>query len=127
MSEKSRKTSTLPIQGRSGTKNANKSSTQIPLIERVATLKDLRKATRHTQHELAGAIGMRQGTISRIEKRDDMLVSTLRHYVAGVGGTLRIVATFPDRPPVLVERLGKKHQQSVSARRLTLKEPEVSR
>ncbi|NYT22520.1 helix-turn-helix transcriptional regulator [Alcaligenaceae bacterium] len=74
----------------------------------VATLKDLRKATQHTQDDLALAMGVGQGTISRIEKRHDMLVSTLQHYVEGVGGKLQILATFPNRPPLLVERLGKK-------------------
>jgi len=77
-------------------------------IGTVATLKDLRKATQHTQDDLAIAMGVGQGTVSRIEKRQDMLVSTLQHYVEGVGGTLQILATFPNRPPLLVERLGKK-------------------
>lgn len=75
---------------------------------KVATLKDLRKATQHTQEDLAIALGVGQGTISRIEKRDDMLVSTLQHYIESVGGTLQILATFPNRPPLIVERLGKK-------------------
>lgn len=75
---------------------------------KVATLKDLRKATHHTQDDIAVAMGVGQGTVSRIEKRDDMLVSTLQHYVEGVGGTLQIIATFPNRPPLVVERLGKK-------------------
>lgn len=75
---------------------------------RVATLKELRKAVQQTQDDLADAMGVGQGTISRIEKRSDMLVSTLQHYVEGMGGKLEIVATFPDRPPVIVECLGKK-------------------
>lgn len=79
---------------------------------KVATLKDLRKATHHTQEDLALAMGVGQGAISRIEKRDDMLVSTLQHYVEGVGGNLQIMATFPNRPPLLVERLGKKSATS---------------
>jgi len=73
----------------------------------VASLKELRKVTQHTQDDIAIAMGVGQGTVSRIEKRDDMLVSTLQHYVEGVGGTLQILATFPDRPPLVVERLGK--------------------
>src|SRR5690606_3026572 len=52
---------------------------------KVATLKELRKATGHTQDDLAVALGVGQGTISRIEKRDDMLVSTLQHYIESVG------------------------------------------
>ncbi len=78
----------------------------------VASLKDLRKVTEHTQDDLAIAMGVGQGTVSRIEKRHDMLVSTLQHYVEGVGGTLQILATFPDRPPLLVECLGKKAETS---------------
>jgi len=76
---------------------------------KVATLKDLRKATRHTQEDLAVALGVGQGTISRIEKRNDMLVSTLQHYIESAGGTLQILATFPNRPPLVIERLGKKN------------------
>lgn len=106
MPRKSKKAATSPSD-KPEQKNTNKSSTKIQTIGTVATLKDLRKATHHTQDDLATAMGMRQGAISRIEKRDDMLVSTLQHYVEGVGGTLQIVATFPDRPPLVVERLGK--------------------
>ncbi|MGB3290876.1 MAG: helix-turn-helix transcriptional regulator [Burkholderiaceae bacterium] len=77
-------------------------------IGKVGTLKDLRKATMHTQEDLAHALGVGQGTVSRIEKQDDMLVSTLQHYIESLGGTLQIMATFPNRPPLLIERLGKK-------------------
>ena len=75
---------------------------------KVATLKDLRKATQHTQDDLALALGVGQGTISRIEKRDDMLISTLQHYIESIGGTMQILATFPNRNAMLIERLGKK-------------------
>ncbi len=86
--------------------DVNEKPTQSNAIT-VATLKDLRKATQHTQEDLALALGVGQGTISRIEKRSDMLVSTLQHYIESVGGTLQILATFPNRPPLVIERLGK--------------------
>lgn len=70
------------------------------------TLKDLRIAAEQTQAELAAALGVGQDTISRLEKRSDMLLSTLRHYVEGMGGRLDLVAQFPDRPPVVIEHLG---------------------
>ncbi len=70
-----------------------------------ATLKDLRKASHQTQVDLAEALGVGQDTISRLEKRGDMLLSTLRHYVESVGGKLELVATFPNRPPALIDRL----------------------
>lgn len=72
----------------------------------LATLKDLRKAAEQTQEDLAAALGVGQDTISRLEKRSDMLLSTLRHYVESMGGTLELVARFPNRPPVVIEHLG---------------------
>lgn len=72
----------------------------------LATLKDLRQAVQQTQEQLAATLGVRQDTISRLEKRSDMLLSTLRHYIESMGGTLELVAQFPNRPPVLIEHLG---------------------
>jgi len=72
----------------------------------LATLKDLRLAAQQTQEQLAATLGVGQDTISRLEKRSDMLLSTLRHYVQGMGGKLELVAQFPNRPPVVIEHLG---------------------
>ena len=49
---------------------------------------------------------VRQDTISRLEKRSDMLLSTMRHYVESMGGKLELVAKFPDRPSVVIDHLG---------------------
>ena len=72
----------------------------------LATLKDLRLAAEKTQEQLAEALGVGQDTISLLEKRSDMLLSTLRHYVESMGGKLELVAQFPNRPPVVIEHLG---------------------
>ncbi len=72
----------------------------------LATLKDLRQAAQKTQEQLAATLGVGQDTISRLEKRSDMLLSTLRHYVESMGGQLNLVAQFPNRPPVVIEHLG---------------------
>ena len=72
----------------------------------LATLKDLRQAAQQTQKQLAAALGIGQDTISQLEKRSDMLLSTLRHYVESMGGRLELVAQFPNRPPVVIEHLG---------------------
>jgi DNA-binding XRE family transcriptional regulator len=72
----------------------------------LATLKDLRKAAEQTQENLALELGVGQDTISRLEKRSDMLLSTLRHYVECMGGKLELVAQFPNRPPVIIDHLG---------------------
>ena len=71
----------------------------------LATLKDLRQAAEQTQQELAVALGVGQDTISRLEKRSDMLLSTMRRYVEAMGGSLELVAQFPNRPPVVIEHL----------------------
>ncbi len=71
----------------------------------LATLKDLRQAVAQTQEELATTLGVGQDTISRLEKRSDMLLSTLRRYVEAMGGKLELVAQFPNRPPVVIDHL----------------------
>ena len=55
----------------------------------LATLKDLRHAVERTKEELAVSLGVGQDTISRIERRSDMLLSTLRRYVEAMGGKLK--------------------------------------
>ena len=73
----------------------------------LATLKDLRLAAQQTQEQLAETLGVRQDTISRLEQRSDMLLSTLRKYVESMGGTLELKVQFPNRPPITIEHLGK--------------------
>ena len=63
----------------------------------LATLKDLREAVERTQEELAASLGVGQDTVSRIERRSDILLSTLRRYVEAMGGELELVARFPNR------------------------------
>lgn len=71
----------------------------------LTTLKDLRQAVKQTQQELAETLGVGQDTISRIEKRSDMLLSTMRKYVEAMGGKLELVAHFPNRPAVVIDHL----------------------
>jgi predicted transcriptional regulator len=71
----------------------------------LATLKDLRQAVARTQEDLANSLGVGQDTISRIERRSDMLLSTLKRYVEAMGGTLELVAQFPHRPPVIIDQI----------------------
>jgi transcriptional regulator with XRE-family HTH domain len=64
------------------------------------TLRDLRKARALTQDRMAELLNIGQDSVSRLEKRTDLLLSTLRSYVAAMGGRLDLVVSFPDRPPV---------------------------
>lgn len=89
----------------------------------LATLKDLRQAVAQTQEELATALGVGQDTISRLEKRSDMLLSTLRRYVEAMGGKLELVAQFPDRPPLVIDHLAGERGVHRSSRKTRGVEP----
>jgi DNA-binding XRE family transcriptional regulator len=75
------------------------------LIAEELTLAELREARRRSQAELAKRLGVQQSAVSRIERRTDMYLSTLSSMVEAMGGTLEIIATFPDRPPVRINQL----------------------
>jgi hypothetical protein len=59
-------------------------------------LAQLRGITERTQSQLAEAIGTTQSGVSRIERQQDLMVSTLYDYVAATGGVLRIIASYPE-------------------------------
>ena len=70
------------------------------LIAEEMTLRELRKARQLTQARVAAELGISQDGVSRLEQRTDLLLSTLRKTVEAMGGSLSLVAKFPDRPPV---------------------------
>ncbi|HUV69576.1 MAG TPA: helix-turn-helix transcriptional regulator [Terracidiphilus sp.] len=72
------------------------------LIAEEMTLQELRQARAMTQVRMARNLGIAQKQISEIEKRTDMHISTLRRSVEAMGGTLSLVAEFPDREPVVL-------------------------
>ena len=72
------------------------------LIAEEMTLRELRKARKLTQVRLARRLGITQDGVSRLEKRSDLLLSTLRETVEAMGGNLSLVAQFPDRAPVVL-------------------------
>ena len=59
-------------------------------------LHELRQARKLSQETLAGILGKGQASVSKLERRTDMYVSTLRGVIAAMGGELDIVARFPD-------------------------------
>src|SRR5271169_5612472 len=75
------------------------------LIAEEMSLRDLRRARKLTQARVAKTLGITQDSVSRLEKRSDLLLSTLRKTVKAMGGDVRIVAEFPDRAPVVLSDL----------------------
>ena len=63
------------------------------MIAKELTLRDLRKGHELTQENLAAALGVKQGSVSNLENRSDMLLSTLREYIEALGGELQLRAT----------------------------------
>ena len=72
------------------------------LIAEEMTLRELRHARKLTQVRMAKKLGITQDSVSRLEKRSDLLLSTLRKTVEAMGGNLSLVAKFPDRGPVVL-------------------------
>ncbi|MGB6977402.1 MAG: XRE family transcriptional regulator, partial [Gammaproteobacteria bacterium] len=59
-------------------------------------LQELRQAIHISQEQLAIRLATKQANISRLERRTDMYISTLRTYIEAMGGQLDIVARFPE-------------------------------
>jgi transcriptional regulator with XRE-family HTH domain len=72
------------------------------LIAEEMTLRELRHARKLTQVRMANKLGVTQDSVSRLEKRSDLLLSTLRKTIEAMGGNLSLVAKFSDREPVVL-------------------------
>jgi len=81
------------------------------------SLRDLRKARKLTQARVAKVLGVTQDSVSRLEKRSDLLLSTLRKTVQAMGGNVRIVAEFPDRAPLVLSELSQGDRRRKSSRK----------
>jgi len=86
------------------------------LIAEELTLRELRRLRKLTQARLSKKLNIGQEGISRMEKRTDLYLSTLRGYVEGLGGKLSLIVEFPDRPPVALAGLGEDADDLVDAK-----------
>ena len=66
---------------------------------------ELRRAMQLSQEQLAYKLGTKQANVSKVERRTDMYISTLRSYIKAVGGELQIIAHFPDGD-VMINQFG---------------------
>ena len=76
------------------------------LMAEELTLRDLRKARDLTQAQIGALLGIGQEHVCRLEQRSDLLLSTLASYVEAMGGELKLMVQFADRPPVALSKLG---------------------
>ncbi len=75
------------------------------LLDEEMTLQALRRQLEITQEGLAERLDVRQGNVSKMENRSDMLISTLRTYLQAMGGRLELVAHLPGRSPITIKGL----------------------
>lgn len=59
-------------------------------------LQELRCARKLSQEQLAGVLKVKQASVSKLERRTDMYIQSLRGYIEALGGQLEITAHFPD-------------------------------
>jgi transcriptional regulator with XRE-family HTH domain len=64
------------------------------------TLRALRQARQLTQEQVASRLNIGQDSVSRMESRNDIHLSTLTQAIQAMGGELELLVKFPDRPPV---------------------------
>ena len=78
----------------------------LQFIAEEMSLRELRHARKLTQVRVARTLGITQDSVSRLEKRSDLLLSTLRKTVEAMGGKLSLIAEFLDHKPVVLTGIG---------------------
>lgn len=84
------------------------------LVAEECTMSELRKARAYSQVTLAEILEMRQGDLSKFERRADAYLSTIRRYVEAMGGRLDLIASFPNSKPVKIIHIGDLDDEQVS-------------
>ena len=82
------------------------------LHQEYLTLRQRRKAKELTQMQVAETLGVGQATVAKMEKRSDLMISTLRGYVEAMGGRLELTVEFPGRATVRLDGLGETEETS---------------
>ena len=81
-------------------------------IRQEINLREMRRLRKVTQARLSKKLKIGQEGVSRIEKRTDLYLSTLRSYVEGLGGKLSLTVEFPDRAPLILSGFGEGSEAS---------------
>jgi transcriptional regulator with XRE-family HTH domain len=70
------------------------------------SIKALRKALSITQKDLANALNISQPTVAKMERQNNLMLSTLVKVVKGMGGNLELIVTFPEKQPIVLTGFG---------------------
>ena len=74
-------------------------------------LSEVRHLAGKSQQEVAATLGMKQPSLSKLEKQDDMQISTLRKIITALGGELEVLARFP-KGTVKIDQFDPSHHRS---------------
>ena len=74
-------------------------------------LSEVRQLTGKSQHQVAEALGIKQPSLSKLEKQSDMQISTLQKIVKALGGELEVLAKFP-KGTVKIDQFDLSHPRS---------------
>lgn len=77
------------------------------MIAYADSLGAVRRAASKTQSQMGVRLGMPQSAISQLEKRSDVLVSTLARYVDALGGELDLIVRMGDGTEIVLQTLGR--------------------
>lgn len=81
---------------------------------------EIRRAMDKTQTEIARKLGVGQVAVAQLEKRSDLLLSTLRRYVRAAGAELSLVVRTRQGAEIVLQSLGEvatKRPPAAKARR----------
>jgi predicted transcriptional regulator len=73
------------------------------LIAEEMSLRELRQELNLTQENIAQKLGINQESVSRTEKRTDLMLSTVRNHIEALGGKLQLLVHLPNRPPITLK------------------------
>ncbi len=73
------------------------------LFEEVVTLRELRKKKKLTQEDIAKLLGIKKENVSRLERRNNIHLSTLKDYIHALGGKLHLIVEFPNQEPIEIK------------------------
>ncbi len=76
------------------------------MIERADSLGEIRKALFKTQVEMARELGVGQVAVAQLERRSDLLLSTLQRYVRAAGASLSLVVRTKEGAEIVLQGLG---------------------
>lgn len=88
------------------------------MIAYADSLGAVRRAVSMTQSQIGAHLGLPQNAISQLEKRSDLLVSTLARYVDALGAELDLIVRMKDGTEIIVETLGKTRKSVKTGRKV---------